>query len=258
MHAYLTDLGVDNTLLTEHDREFLDENGYLNLGKILSDAQLVKTQKRISDLLQAEGQAAGSELFDSKNIRHPKELGADRLANLVNKGAVFDVFYTHPKVLAGVDHVLGSSFKLSSLNYRAAKPGDGLQNLHVDWHEAVKPGSYQVCNSIWLLDDFSKSNGATRIVPKTHLSGALPEEVLENPLLPHPNEIYIEAEAGSVFLFNAHVWHGGTQNQTTRYRRCIHSYFCRRDQPQQLDQAKHILNSTKDRIGPQGVYILGI
>jgi len=40
----------------------------------------------------------------------------------VNKGEQFDVFYTHPRVLAGVAHVLGRSIKLSSLNYRSAKP----------------------------------------------------------------------------------------------------------------------------------------
>jgi len=87
------------------------------------------------------------------------------LADLVNKGAAFDIFYTHPKVLAGIKAVLGRSFKLSSLNYRAALPGMGLQNLHVDWKDGIPNGNYKVCNSIWLLDDFTPDNGATRIVP---------------------------------------------------------------------------------------------
>ena len=94
--------------------------------------------------MKSEGDKAGSELLDSPYIRHPKEAGADRLADLVNKGEVFDIFYTHPRVLAGISHVLGKSIKLSSLNYRAAKPGMGLQKLHVDWHEAVTPGQYKV------------------------------------------------------------------------------------------------------------------
>src|SRR5690606_9837517 len=125
-----------------------DQNGYLNLGKILSDEQLVAIRKKVHLLLEKEGVHAGSELADSPYIRHPKEHGADRLADLVNKGEEFDVFYTHPKVLAAISHVLGSDIKLSSLNFRAAKPGAGLQKLHVDWHESVAPKDFKVCNSI--------------------------------------------------------------------------------------------------------------
>lgn len=254
----LAQLGVHKDSLSIQERTFLDENGYLNLGKLLSEKMLSRIRERIDDLLQAEGKNAGSELFDSPYIRHPKEAGADRLADLVNKGSVFDIFYTHPRVLAGISQVIGTSFKLSSLNYRAAKPGTGLQKLHVDWHEAVDPGEFRVCNSIWLLDDFSAENGATRVVPGTHKTGTLPQDILTDPLLPHPEEVLIEAEAGSVFIFNSHCWHGGTQNHTKYPRRAIHSYFCRADMPQQIDQQKYILPETWNRLTESGRSILGI
>ncbi len=245
-------------MLTAADRNFLDTQGYLDLGILLTPEDLKSIRARIDQLLQAEGENAGSEVFDSPYIRHPKEKGARRLADLVNKGVEFDVFYQHPKVLAAIRHVLGKEIKLSSLNYRAAIPGDGLQKLHVDWHESVDSGDYKVCNSIWLLDDFSVENGATRVVPGTHLKGDLPQEVLEDPERPHPNEKIIEAPAGSVFVFNSHTWHGGTTNHTDRPRRAIHSYFCRRDQPQQLNQAEYLTDETRTRIGEEGVHILGV
>ena len=128
----LYDLDVRPDTLTPAEMEFLDEKGYLNLGQLLSNAQVKTINDKISELMNAEGDRAGSELLDSPYIRHPKEAGADRLADLVNKGEVFDIFYTHPRVLAAIAHVLGPSIKLSSLNYRAAKPGMGLQKLHVD------------------------------------------------------------------------------------------------------------------------------
>jgi len=208
--------------------------------------------------MNAEGDKAGSELLDSPYIRHPKEAGADRLADLVNKGNVFDIFYTQPRVLAAIAHVLGRDIKLSSLNYRAAKPGMGLQKLHVDWHEAVSPGEYKVCISIWLLDDFTRENGATRIVPGTQRSGLMPQNVLQNPELPHPDEVIIEAPAGSVFIFNSHAWHGGTTNRTQQNRRSIHSYFCHSDQPQQVDQSRYITAETLNRLSPAAVKILGL
>ncbi len=254
----LNQLNVHRDTLTLSEKKFLDENGYLNLGQLLTAMDVRNVNARIASLMDSEGEKAGAELLDSPYIRHPKEAGADRLADLVNKGDVFDIFYTHPRVLAAIAHVLGRDIKLSSLNYRAAKPGMGLQKLHVDWHEAVKPGEYKVCNSIWLLDDFTKENGATRIVPGTHLSGVLPQQLLQNPELPHSGELIIEAPAGSVFIFNSHAWHGGTTNRTPRYRRSIHSYFCRSDQPQQVDQSRYITDATLSRLSPAAVKILGL
>ncbi len=235
-------------MLTKEETETLENEGYLALGQLLSPVQLKDVNDRIDQLIRSEGEDAGSELFDSKYIRHPKEAGADRLADLVNKGAIFDIFYTHAKVLAGIEAVLGHQFKLSSLNYRAAKPGQGLQKLHVDYGNAVADGEYKVCNTIWLLDNFTENNGATRIVPGSHKLKVLPNEVMEDPELCHADEIKIIAPAGSVFIFNSHVWHGGTTNRTDSYRRSIHSYFCTSDQPQQLDQRRYITPETKNRI----------
>ncbi len=80
-------------MLTVKEIDFLNTNGYLNLGQILSRNQVDEINGRIDELLDSEGDNAGAELFDSKYIRHPKEAGADRLADLVNKGEAFDVFW---------------------------------------------------------------------------------------------------------------------------------------------------------------------
>ncbi|MBC6998304.1 phytanoyl-CoA dioxygenase family protein [Cytophaga sp. FL35] len=245
-------------MLTSEEIDFLEKNGYLNLGPLLTPEEVIAVNNRITELLTDEGENAGSELADSKYIRHPKEEGADRLADLVNKGEVFDVFYTHPKVLAAMEAVLGHKYKLSSLNYRAAKPGKGLQKLHVDFKNAVADGGYKVCNSIWLLDDFTNFNGATRIVPGTHKHSQLPDEVMENPFDTHPEELIINAPAGSVVIFNSHVWHGGTTNTTDKDRRSIHSYFCASDQPQQVDQSRYLTQETKTRITKRALEILNV
>jgi ectoine hydroxylase-related dioxygenase (phytanoyl-CoA dioxygenase family) len=245
-------------MLTKQEIEFLDTYGYLNLGILLTPEQVKQVNDRLAELMQEEGENAGAELAESKYIRHPKEEGADRLADLVNKGQVFDVFYTHPRVLAGIEAVLGQSYKLSSLNYRAAKPNKGHQKLHVDWKNAAVDGAYKVCNSIWLFDDFTEHNGSTRIVPKTHTLSLLPDEAMADTNDKHPDEIRIIAPAGSVFIFNSHVWHGGTTNQTGKDRRSIHSYFCTREQPQQIDQKQYITEATRQRIGQKGVWILDV
>lgn len=251
-------LTIQSDLLTDEEKTFLDENGYLSLDNVLEKKQLDTIGQRLKELLIEEGEKSGSELWDSPYIRHPKEEGADRLANLVNKDPLFDIFYTHPRVLAGVAQVIGPDLKLSSLNYRAAIPGKGSQKLHADWHEAVTPGNYLVCNTIWILDDFKKENGATRLVPGTHLSGILPQEELEDPWATHPDEIVLEKPAGTVVIFNSHTWHGGTDNHTDKPRRSVHSYFCRRDQPQQLDQQQYIRPETYARLSEEARWIVDV
>ncbi|WP_439482660.1 phytanoyl-CoA dioxygenase family protein [Cyclobacterium plantarum] len=258
MHQVLQNMGVEQDLLSADEKKTLGEQGYVNLGKLLSDEHLNRIRIRAQKLLESEGDQAGIELLQSPNIRHSKEPGAHRLGDLVNKGEEFDIFYTHPKVLAAIAFVLNADFKLSSLNYRAALPGAGLQKLHVDWPEAVAKNDFMVCNSIWLLDDFSPENGATRIVPGTHLKAALPQDVMEDPMDPHPEEIIINAPAGSVFIFNSHAWHGGTKNGSHAPRRAIHSYFCRRSQIQQTDQKKYIQKQTLDRISAEAAHILDV
>ncbi len=246
----LTALGVTDQILTQAEKEKLDRDGFLPLADILSAQQIAQITQRTDELVALEGQDAGKEVH--------QEVGTTRLSDLVNKDPLFEVCFTHPRVLAAISHVLGGDLKLSSLNFRAALPGFGLQGLHADWGGAVAPGDYYVCNSIWLLDDFTESNGATRIVPGSQRSGKAPRDVMPDPSQPHPDEIVLTAPAGTVVIFNSHTWHGGTLNRTDKPRRAMHSYFTRRDQTQQLDQKAFIRPETYERLSPAARFILDV
>jgi len=258
MSTALYNLGVRDNTISKEGRRFLDKNGYLNLGPLLTTAEVDAINDKISEILDKEGEGSGDELLESKHILHPKEVGVNRVADLVNKDPLFKKFITSPRVLAAMSHVIKGKIKLSSLNYRASLPGYGMQSLHVDWHESVLADQYKVCNSIWLLDDFNVENGATRLVPGSQLKGKLPQDEMEDPLATHPDEIIIEATAGTVIIFNSHVWHGGTVNYSNKPRRAIHSYFCAHDQPQQLDQSKYIKEESKKWLGKDAVALLDV
>ncbi|HVX46406.1 MAG TPA: phytanoyl-CoA dioxygenase family protein [Mycobacteriales bacterium] len=235
--------------LSEPERRQLDADGFLPLPGLIPAELLDPLRDRLAELSAEEGETAGQEVH--------QEVGTDRLSDLVNKDAIFEICFTQPRVLGAMAHVL-EDFTLSSLNARAALPGQGAQSLHADWSGGVKPGEYQVCNSIWLLDDFTAENGATRVVPGSHRSGSTPAEAMEDPTQQHPDEIQLLGEAGTVVIFNSHLWHGGTLNRSDRPRRAMHSYFCRRGLPQQLDQAKYIRPETRERLSPAAQYILGV
>jgi ectoine hydroxylase-related dioxygenase (phytanoyl-CoA dioxygenase family) len=243
-------LGVRDDTLTPTEKAQLDRDGYLPLYDILPAEHIAALNLRLAELLAEEGTEAGKEVH--------QEAGTDRLSDLVNKSSLFEICFTHPRVLAGIAHVLGGDLKLSSLNARAALPGQGLQALHADWAQAVAPDDYQVCNSIWLLDDFTENNGATRVVPGSHRSGKMPKDEMANLSAAHPNEVKLLAPAGTVVIFNSHTWHGGTLNTTDRPRRALHSYFTRRHHPQQLDQKKHLRPITEAQLSEAARVILGV
>ncbi len=249
MATALAELGVTGGSLDPATRDRLDRDGFAPLPGVLTAGTLDIMRTRLAAMLAAEGDQAGLEVH--------QEAGTDRLADLVNKDPVFDVCFTEPRLLAGLAHVL-EEFKLSSLNFRAALPGQGHQGLHADWGGPVEPGAYQVCNSIWLLDDFTAGNGATRVVPGSHRFGAMPRDRMADPAGPHPDQVQLVAPAGTVVIFNSHLWHGGTRNRSGRPRRALHSYFTRRGNRQQLDQKKYLRPETRARLSPAARFILDV
>ncbi len=246
----LAQLNVSQDLLSHDEKQFLDEQGYLPLPEIMNHAQVDALRTRFDELVEEEGEKAGTEVH--------QEAGTNRLSNLVDKGEIFEICFTHPRVLAAMRHVLGPDFRLSSLNGRAALPGQGLQGLHADWGTGVEPGDYYVCNSIWLLSDFTEQNGATRVVPGSNRSGQHPKDALDDPTAPHPDEVILTAPAGTVVVFNSHTWHGGTLNRSDDPRYGLHSYFTRRDQRQQTAQKALLSEETKARLSEAARVILDV
>lgn len=229
----------------------LQEQGYLILRDLIDPAWLEELRETTAELLRKEGENAGAEFR--------KEANSDRLANLVDKGETFERVISHPDLLEGVEAILGPDWKLSSLNYRAALPfSDSGQPLHCDMGLVADETGFKTFNSVWMLDDFTAENGATRLVPNTHRSGKLPQESIEDLVAPHPAETLILGRAGDVILMTAHLWHGGTANRTANPRRSLHGFFVRGDQPQQQYQKRLLRPETQARFSPTMRRILGL
>ena len=209
----------------------------------MSPALLEGLRARVEELFAIEGQNAGAEFR--------QEAGTRRLANLVDKGELFREIVAMPRILEQIQAVIGPNFKLSSLNARSANPhSESDQPLHADMGGIPDEQGYWVCNTIWLLDDFTPENGATRVVPGTHLLKMLPQQVLPDIFAPHPNQELVLGKAGTVVVMNAHAWHGGTANRTGAPRRALHGFYCRRDKPQQQYQKQLLRLETQRDLTP--------
>ena len=212
-------------------RAELREQGYALLRNAIDSDWRKRLRVRLEQLFAQEGANAGSEFRTEPEAR--------RLANLINKGEIFHSVVRHPDVLACIEAVFTTPFKLSSLNARSANPNSAAgQPLHVDMGFLADDRGTKAINAVWMLDAFTPRNGALRVIPQSHRRNARPQEVLENPLAPHPDEIVVTGNAGDILILQANLWHAGLANRTDRPRLSLNCFYCRRDQPQQLQQKK--------------------
>lgn len=235
----------------EQVKQQMDRDGFAPLPGFMTPELLEALRLRTAEVEAEEGDRAGAEF--------KQEPGAKRLANLVDKGEVFESILARAEILEVIAHVLGPEFKLGSLNYRSAYPNEGgLQPLHVDMGLLMDDSGSRVCNTIWLLDDFTPANGATRAVPGSQHWRQRPQDVLADPNASHPQEVLVTGKAGDVVIMNSHCWHGGTTNHTPRPRRALHCLYVRRDVPQQQYQKKLLRAETQARLSPELRRILAL
>jgi ectoine hydroxylase-related dioxygenase (phytanoyl-CoA dioxygenase family) len=101
--------------------------------------------------------------------------------------------------------------------------------VHVDCPRLI-PGYITNLGATILLDDFTEENGATWYLPKSHLALRKPAE----------EEFFTDAKrlvakAGTVFFFNARLWHAGGRNESERWRHALTINMCRSFMKQRLD-----------------------
>ena len=237
--------------LTPTQCDALDADGFVILEEVIAPGWLAGLRRAFDEIFAREGDKAGIEVAQMEGVR--------RLADLVNKAAVFDDVYLQPTLLTAVWHVLQRPFKLHSLNGHDPLPGSGLQGLHTDWGGPTVPGGpYHVVNSMWMLDDFTQVNGATRCVPGSHRKpGGIRDHVTDG-MADHPEQVRLTGRAGSVAIFNGSLFHSSYRNLSDAPRRTLHCAFIAREHAQQTNQREYLRPATAHRISPLARYILDV
>lgn len=157
-----------------------------------------------------------------------------RIYNLLALSSVWQQVPVHEHVLPIIEGVLDRGCLISSLSSIRIQPGETAQPIHADDQlmPLDKPHAPTVCNSMWALTDFTDANGATRIMPGTHLADHSPNYGEEYVSLP------AEMPRGSVLIWHGSLWHGGGPNSTEADRIGIAMNYCagwvRQQENQQL------------------------
>jgi len=242
-------------------KRHMDEYGYCLLKDALSREQVDALYARVLEQLEAEVQLGKNSVLPDK-----KQL----VRFLLNKGQVFRDIVLQASVHDVIRHVLGEEYLLSAYHAHIAHPGTttafhtdqfwmppptnerkqtllkpgsvtraGNRGHHVGGEQAMAPTTIApavVCNTMWMLDDFNAENGATLVVPGSHLSGRQPDHDLDS----NANWVPATAPAGTVLALEGRLWHSTGVNTTNRYRTGLTINFCA---PQFRQQENFVLGS---------------
>src|SRR5688500_16316913 len=141
--------------LQEHASE-LQEQGYTIVENVLNRAEIEATNAVLDAIFEREKSIGPARNWhnDSYKVSYM----------LPQKDPLFLQFPFNPRVLPLMQHLLGERCILGSLNGLSMTPGGQGQSLHLDQPETV-PNTILYINALHTLDDFTRENGCTRVVP---------------------------------------------------------------------------------------------
>ena len=195
----------------------LKRAGYAILTDVFPE-EVVRTARQVlADEIKREeaiDQSRVSKFFvdpDAKNRR---------LNRLPDRHEVFRQILEHPVVLELTKHILGptvldESYLVHSVDANVTRPGSGAQFIHLDASNGVGHITPNQSRFIWCLDEFAEENGATRVVPGSHLWNA---EIDPSGATSYES-VPAEAPAGSLIIYTDMLLHGTGANISTNRER---------------------------------------
>jgi ectoine hydroxylase-related dioxygenase (phytanoyl-CoA dioxygenase family) len=212
-------------------REEFDARGFVIFEKVLSSEQVVALRRPLTLLLD-----------NGKTGRNDFEgFSTNRIYALLAKSPVFAELAIHPLVLAFAEADLGPSCLLSACLAINLQPGETVQPWHFDDAaiRAPRPRAAYGLSAFWALDETTAFNGATQVIPGSHLWGAMPPDGAAKPSSfnregPASDEdpgtradaVTLAMPAGSLAIAKGTLWHRGGANRSQVPRLIITPQYC--------------------------------
>jgi ectoine hydroxylase-related dioxygenase (phytanoyl-CoA dioxygenase family) len=192
--------------------EHLRSDGYVVLPDLLGSPDL----DTVRGELAAHLAAAPFGRNDFEGFR------TQRAYALLAKAPATAMLVAHPAVLAVLDEVLDPAYLLSANIAINVHPGETAQSLHSDdgYCPLPRPRRAVGVSAVWAIDEFTRDNGATEVIPGSHLwtdHGADPRD---------PRIRTIEMGAGSVVIFFGTTLHRGGAHNGSAPRLGITPQYC--------------------------------
>ena len=235
--------------------EDLAQEGYCVVPDVLSPEEVAKVRGRLVEVA-AEEQAAGID----QNPKWQDGPNNQRVFGLLNNGHEFAELAEHPVALEVVGLLLDPAFLLSSLTANITGPDGVPMYLHYDQDYVPQPWPERpaVANVIWMLDDFTEENGATRFVPRSHLEdhwGWTQESMATRA----GETVGVGGPAGGLVCIDGRVLHQTGANRTADERRHgVIAYYCQPWIRQQENSSLALLPEVWPTLSPRLRELVGL
>ena len=233
----------------------LDEDAGVIIDDFLESADLDQIKKDLRPFLNVTNN--GQDEFTGFETK--------RVGALLARSETCQNLALDPLINKLADGFLGPHCENYQLHFSSAiqiGPGESSQILHRDrgvWGGYIPRKIETQFSTVWAINDFTKENGATQVVPGSHK--------WDKNRQPQIEEIaYAEMKAGSVFIYTGSVLHGGGTNTTEETRLGIFLHYApswlRQQENQYLsyppEVAKKFTPELRSLIGySKGGYVLG-
>ena len=218
-------------------------NGYVICERLLAGDALAELVQALAPY--EAGRPMGRNNFEGER--------SHRVYSLAGKSEVFMRLAENPTVVALLDRLLLPNWLLSNLQSIRLYPGETAQPWHTDdaFYAVPRPHATLAVSTIWAIEDFTAENGATELIPQSHLWGT--EQLEERAATP----VKAVMPAGSVVLFDGALWHRGGANPSAGTRLAISPQYC---QPWLRTQESQLLIAPPQvaaKYSPRGQAMLG-
>lgn len=220
--------GVDDAQVDALIRD-VRENGYVIIPELLPREMMEAIKPEVAGHLTYDGRNE----FEGHKTR--------RIYSVIEKTLACNPLVDHPLVLALLDRVLAQNYLLSQLQVIQIFPGEVRQPLHHDdgFYPFPRPRAAFSAATIWAIDDFTEENGATLVIPKSHLwEDRPPAEIDTSELVP------AVMPAGSVIFFLGTLWHCAGPNRSKATRMAATAQYC---EPWARQQENYSLAISRER-----------
>ena len=192
----------------------LDEGGWLLLEDVIPADRVDDVRRNVLAARDRSLETEEAKLV-AKDARVTTRGGA--VVGLINLDQSIAPYLADPRVLAIIERLWGDYTRIVSLGGLISDPGHRDRVWHADWPfnqtnaahiPAPYPDSVQVLTGIFMLTPFTAETGGTFVVPKSHRSSNNPTG--DNGVdrgAPHPAEVQVTGDAGSLLLFDSRIWH---------------------------------------------------
>ncbi len=153
----------------------------------------------------------------------------ERVYTLVARGRVFEDLTEDPRLLAILDRFLQPGYLLTASQSIQINPGETAQDLHTDdgFYRQPRPRPPLSMTVIGAIEDFTRENGCTEVIPGSHLWGD--PGAADRPNDPGEWErmlVPMEMPAGACFVMAGTCIHRGGANRSSGPRLGFTNQYC--------------------------------